>query len=143
MRKYLSISIILLGILFVFNSCDFFNFPGTTTTVTPESRLNLFTSDLNSTTRSDLYEHVHSGATLYQQINDPAWWDENVFSQDNRTFTFEVAYVSEASGTRVYSGTMTHANATFDCEISFRERTLGSNVWYIYNLSLDSTDIIY
>ncbi len=80
-------SIIYLGIIFalvlVITSCE------QDITVSPASRLDDFETSINTESRSDTIDHIHSDASIYDQI-DVSWWESSVFRTSNNPFSFSV-----------------------------------------------------
>ena len=133
--KYIGLTILL---VFLFTGCDLLFGPSP---VSPSERLSKFKIELNTDSRSTIYEHVHSGVSLYDQIKTSDWWEASSFSTANNPFTFSVTMSPESNGIVTGTGSVNYQSADYNIILTFKE--IDTDVWYINSITLNDTRIIY
>lgn len=142
MKKIIKLSGIILLIIYSFTGCDLFT--GTQAEpISPGDRLTQFEANLNTDSRANTYEHIHSGAQIYEQIKEPDWWD-NFFSADYYNFDFTNISIGTAVNGLITASAIVSNNLTnWETSITFKEETAGDEIWFIYSITLDpnGTDV--
>lgn len=133
MKKILTIFVLGIMTLVLFNSCDLL---GGLTPVSPEERLADFKDELNTSSRTSIYLHIHPNASMYNQLKASTWWEANAYSTSYINFSFNVSYTSELNNIKTYSGFMTNSIGNYNANITFKEESAGDGIWFISTLSI-------
>ncbi len=82
-----------------------------------EARITQFVSDLNTSDRANIIDNFSDSCASYNEINDPAYWNNNntTFDNDYRPFTVTGLTVSDDTAT----GTLTYNNGSGSSSIKF------------------------
>jgi hypothetical protein len=132
MKKIIKLGLISILVILAISSCNLLN------TVSPSERLSDFEAELNTDSRVNTYQHIHSSATIYNSIKIPTWWDSNYFTPvyDNFDFT-NIVIGADVSGIITATATITNSSTTWNVLLTFKESSSGDGIWYILTLTLD------
>ena len=101
--------------------------------VTASERMEMFEESLNSTDRTNTYQHLHTDMDNDQNYRDADFWEASIFRTANRDFTFTLDSPTVSGGITTFTGTLTNGfSGSFELTVQLKPDDETSDYLILY-----------